>query len=113
MWSLNRPVRTMPLASWPEGLKRIICSPLVGGFHSRSAPARVAIHGSQAVVSDPVFTCTRGGFIWTAAMVPRRMRFSMRRVRVDKLVMAPMLTIQIRACSLESLYAYLVQLVCW
>jgi hypothetical protein len=65
----------MPLPSWPEGLNRMTCSPMVGGFHSRSAPARTAIHGSQPVVSDPVLTCARGGFIWTSAMVQRRMRF--------------------------------------
>ncbi|MNE97729.1 hypothetical protein D3C80_1961270 [compost metagenome] len=42
-------------------------------------PARRANQGIQAVVMLPVFTRTRGGWICTAATVPRRMRFSIRR----------------------------------
>lgn len=92
------------LASWPEGLNRMTCSPAVGGSHSRSAPARKASHGSHAVVSFPVFTCARGGDICMAAM-----RFSSMRERAAKSFMAPMVAPRAGKCSFKGLYGQCLQ----
>ena len=76
---------------------------MVGGSHSRSDPARRASHGSQAVVSVPVLTCTRGGSICTAAMTPKRIRFSNMRERAAKSFMALMVRVRGRERSFDCL----------
>ena len=99
----------MPLPSWPEGLNRMTCSFTVGGFHSRSAPAREAIQGSQPVVRAPVLTCARGGFIWMSAMVPKRMRFSIWRARVAESFMALMVELCATHRSFYDLWFWSIQ----
>lgn len=98
------PAKIIPFPSWPDGLNRMICSLRFGGFHSRSAPARGAIQGSQPVVSAPVLTRARGGFIWISAMVPKRMIFSIRRARVAKSFMALMVALRMCKRSFKSLW---------
>lgn len=53
--------------------------PWVGGFHSRSAPARAAINESQPIMRGPAFHPHAGRLHLHGSEVPRRMNFSDRR----------------------------------